>query len=124
MNAYLEMVFFSGYKETQFKFWKKLAYELMHNLFGTDGRVTEDLERMILRSECQHELILVPNFSRWVGGKWVKKYKMAYQKHSFMTDGCLKRVQTVCLCSKDVWICTECFSKHCLEAARTQSFLN
>ena len=75
MNAYLEMVFFSGYKETQFKFWKKLAYELIHNPFDTDGTVKEDQERMILRSECQHELNSAPNFSGWVGGKWVKSIK-------------------------------------------------
>ena len=64
------------------------------------------------------------NFPGWVGGNWVEKYKLAYQQHNCMTDGCNKRVRTVCLCSKDVWICTECFSKHCLEVARTQSFLN
>ena len=52
-------------------FWKKLAFELVHNPWDTD-RIEKNVgDRRIMRSNMAHELILAPKIpnGQTVGGK-------------------------------------------------------
>ena len=90
VNAYLLMKYFSGFQGTQWEFRKKLAFEMVHNLWETEPNDRDEKEQRILRSEDQYELILAPIFSKWLDGGWKKVYKMGYQQHNCMAFGCKK----------------------------------
>ena len=118
VNSYNAMKYFGKYDGTQMQFRRKLAYQLIHNPYDIDGKQKKTHSRQILRSTSHHELISAPPFCKFSGNKWAKRYKMKYQQHACNTIKCKNRVRTVCACSKDIWRCSECFSKHCVEEAR------
>ena len=115
VNAYLAMVYFGGYKGTQWEWRKKMVYELLHNHLDTEGDDKMSFERRILRSTMEHKLITAPKSCKFYGGSWKKDYKFEYQQHHCITKRCKKRIRTVCTCSKDVWRCNECYVKHYAE---------
>ena len=115
VNAYLAMVFFGDYSGSQWEFRKKLAYELIHNPYDTDGASVDGSSRCILRSDNDHRLITAPAYSKFEGGEWKNVYRMEYQQHKCMMGDCKKRIRTVCTCSKHIWRCNKCFIKHCID---------
>ena len=117
VNAFASMKYFGSYEGTQWEFRKKLAYQLIHNGYDLQSSKKKSSARRNLRSKSHHELISAPPFSKFVGSKWNKRYKMKYQQHNCNTANCKNRVRTVCTCSKHIWRCSECFSKHCIEVA-------
>lgn len=118
VNAYNAMKYFGNYEGTQLQFRKKLAYQLIHNPYDTEGIDKTPSSRRNLRSNDHHKLISAPPYCKFVGNKWTKKYKMKYQQHRCSSIQCNNRVRTVCTCSKHIWRCSQCFSNHCVEAAR------
>ena len=114
VNAYLAMVYFGDYSGSQWEFRKKLAYELIHNPYDTDGEAVEENTRCILRSDNEHKLMTAPIFSKFEDGGWKEVYNQAYQQHMCMTFRCKKRTRTVCTCSKHIWRCNKCFVEHCI----------
>ena len=117
VNAYLGMKYFSYQEYTQLEFRKKLAYELLNNTYDdVDGLESQmELNRRNMRSMNQHVLITAPAFSNFVRGKWEKKYKTMYQQHVCSTPNCKRRIRTVCSCDRSLWMCTQCFTNHCIE---------
>ena len=118
VNAFNAMKYFGSYQGTQWEFRKKLAYQMIHNAYDVDTKKKGQKQRRNMRSGTHHELMSAPPFSKFIGSKWSRKYRMKYQQHTCNSIGCKNRVRTVCTCSKHIWRCSECFSKHCIEVAR------
>ena len=117
VNAYCAMSYFTDKDMKQLEFRKKVAHEMVFNTYDIceEERDLQPSRTPRTRSHGRHVLTTAPPFSGFVRGNWKKKYKNMYQQHVCTSDNCRKRIRTVCSCDRSLWLCTQCFSSHCIE---------
>ena len=81
VNAYLTMRYFGELNITQLKFWKKIAFKLIHNTLESGTEEERPERRRNTRRNTLHKIATAAPNSDFEGGKWVKKYKQKYQQH-------------------------------------------
>ena len=72
MNAYLAMRYFWELKMTPLKFWKKLAFEFIHNTLDSGTEEERPEKQNKTRQNTLHKIATAPSHSGFEGVKWVK----------------------------------------------------
>jgi hypothetical protein len=122
VNVYLARRYFFGKDEVFMEFRKKLAYELLHNTLDGGSPPTGSpgpLRSRPSASPATHKLVKAPQNKRFEDGEWRISYKRKYQQHLCSTNGCKKRMRTVCICNMAKWLCSDCFANHVLTSINT-----
>jgi hypothetical protein len=68
------------------------------------------------RQMKKHTLATAPTHAtKFLGGKWIRKAKSAYQQHICRGQKCKKQVRSHCACTPGHWLCGDCFQNHILD---------
>ena len=122
VNMFLARRYFFNKEEDFMEFRKKLAYELLYNTIDEGLPPTpRPATTRASTSPPVHKLVRAPANSKFEDGEWRNSYKQKYQQHHCSTDGCKKRMRTVCVCNRTRWLCADCFPNHLLSVVNTNS---
>jgi hypothetical protein len=86
-------------------------------LINMEWRGDENKESHATRKRrMKHTLATAPTHTtQFLGGKWSRNAKSAYQQHICRGQKCKKQVQSHRACTPGHWLCVDCFQNHVLD---------
>ena len=102
--------YFTGQNsDSMLDFWKRLSFELIENAYMKEEDRVECHRSARIREQIGHGLVLLPPWKKVSGGHLITSVPKYPQKKC---SRCRHEVQTYCVCSPGVPLCSHCLASH------------
>ena len=110
VNCFLAESYFTGRKsDSMLDFRKRLSFKLIENAYMKEEDRVEHHRSARIRERIGHGLVSLPAWKKFSGGHLITSVSKYPQKKC---SRCCCKVQTYCVCSPGVPLCSHCLASH------------